>query len=63
MNESCRHLLFAALDPAPDVEQLLSKLVDGTLVDDPAKLGELVDKEQLKKVTYVVAVGQFPVGP
>lgn len=51
MNESCRHLLFAALDPAPDAEQLLSKLVDGTLVDDPAKLGELVDKDQLKKVT------------
>ena len=51
VNESCRHLLFAALDPAPDAEQLLSKLVDGTLVDDPAKLGELVDKDQLKKVT------------
>ncbi|KAK2078549.1 hypothetical protein QBZ16_003389 [Prototheca wickerhamii] len=49
VNESCRHLLFAALDAAPDAEQLLSKLVDGTLVDDPAKLGELVDKNKLKK--------------
>lgn len=50
VNDECKHLLFATFETEPDAEQRLNELVQGTLVEEPARLPELADMDQLKKV-------------